>query len=513
MGSNHKYAQINQISFWVLYLWGQLYFIRDGGAYLLDGKVIGYSWYNYLRQAWLIERRISRHYNYFREPLYGGIIGEIGEHTSSYADVAILISSLSGSLAALFLGFSIWTCFPKNGAFWGGFASLSVFLSAGYLPVGRWGNHYSFLILGMTFLFWSLFRAIQNGKGWLLVAFSLGLACSIDQRSFLWSIPVFLLAFFSTEGWKLRFLRIMLSIGGGWWMPRFFRWYFAEDPKHRLSFSQVLAFQREVVSRWAAGEQGVSLHACSSLSEQAYLRLTFFGSSCSREILTWNWNDKITGFSSFPFVLILVAFGGLFLVALRKNSKLFWRKWFLLFSIVGMVFFWSAIMPLPTRYLPSICIGLVLIVPFLFSVFEEGKGVWISWAFRGLALSSSLYLCYVGVDAQRSRIEMHRQVREQQEYWQIWQILQRYREKDSFLDCGEHGLNSLILPQRYVSMPFHQIKNSSFCEEWIEKGNGDWILLRDNSSLLQKIEQQTAWRNHYQSKEMHFSLWRFERPN
>ena len=65
------------------------------------------------------------------------------------------------------LGLAIRACFTRSGGFWGGFACLIVCLTPGFVPVGRWGNHYTFLILGMALIFWSSFRAIQNSKGWL----------------------------------------------------------------------------------------------------------------------------------------------------------------------------------------------------------------------------------------------------------------------------------------------------------------------------------------------------------
>ena len=502
---------INRVSFWVLYLWGQLYFIRDGGAYLLDGKVIGYSWYNYLRQAWLIERRISRHYNYFREPLYGGIIGEFGEHTGSYADVAILVSSISGSLSSLFLGLGVWSCFPRNGGFWGGFASLTMFLSAGLLPTGRWGNHYSLLILGMVLIFWSLLRAIHHRKHWGVVALTLGIACAIDQRVFPWIPIAMIFCTLSARSWARGSLYSLLMLITGLGVPRFFRWFFAEDPRHRLSIEEVMQFQREVVSRWSLGDVGNRTTACSSLPEVDYLRPAFFLTDCSWEIVVWNWSRKITAFSVVPLSWVWAGLGIIFLAALFHNSRNLWIKWLFLCSIIGMVLFWSALMPLPSRYLPSTCIGLGLIMPFLLAILDQ-RGPNFRFFLCVLASTSVLYLCYFGAGAAESRKEINRQIREQEEYWQIWQIVQRYQEQDSFLDCGEKGLNALILPQTYVARPFHQLKNSSACEEWIENEQGDWILVTLDSSFLARLAVLDNWKLYYQRKDLDFSLWKLERP-
>ena len=504
---------LDRFSFWILYLWGQLYFIRDGGAYLLDGKIIGYSWYNYLRQAWLIERRISRHYNYFREPLYGGIIGEFGEHTDSYANIGILLSSLSGSLAALFLGYTIRNCFSKNGGFWGGFASFTIFLAPGFLPIGRWGNHYTLLVLGMTLIFWSLFRAIRHSKGWIWVGLSLGFASAIDQRAFSWLLVVVFFSLLWSRNWKERFLYPLFLFLGGWGFPQFSRWFFAEDPKHRLSFTGVLAFQRDVAARWALGDVGTRTQTCFSVPVEEYLQLGFLGSDCSREILIWNWEKKLLGFSLFPLSWILVALGLLFSVAFFRRVKIFWSQNLLLSAILGSVLFWSALMPLPVRYLPSTCVGLSLIVPFFLAVLEGKRGVFWVWLIRISALFGALYLCYFGSDASYSRREMRQQVREQQKYWQIWQVVQRYQENGSFLDCGEKGLNSLILPRTYVSQPFHQVRNSSFCAEWIESGMGNWVLVDLKSPFQLKIEQRDDWKMFYRSPELAFSLWKFESPS
>ena len=90
--------------------------------------------------------------------------------------------------------------------------------------------------------------------------------------------------------------------------------------------------------------------------------------------------------------------------------------------------------------------------------------------------------------------------------------MQTYQERGSFLDCSEKGLNSLILPIRYVSQPFHQIRNSSSCVDWIDLGMGDWVLVGLNSQLEAKVEKQEEWKLYFRSNEDHFSLWKFESP-
>ena len=504
--------RLEQISFWLLYLWGQLYFIRDGGAYLLDGKVIGYSWYNYIRQAWLIERRISRHYNYFREPLYGGLVAEFGEITGSYANIAILVSSIAGSLAALVLGKIVWQIFPRNGGFWGGFASLSMFLVAGYLPIGRWGNHYTLLVLAMMLVFWRLFRSIHTSAGWGWLALSLGFAASVDQRSAPWLLVAIMFSLFFSRDWKWRSLNSIILIIGSFGIPRFWRWYFSDDSSHRLSTTAILNFQREVVSRWSLGEINSRTEACSQVPLEDYLQIGFFGTDCSWEILKVNWLEDIPSFTLFPVMWIFPVLGILFFVVLSKRCSVFFGHWALLAGIVGSVVFWSLIMPLPTRYLPSVCIGLCLVVPFALATIEPLKKPFFQWLLRLGTLGVVLQYSYTSPDMFAMRKNLKRQVDEQERYWRIWQIVKAYRGGGSFLDCSEMGFNSLMLPERYVSQPFHQLRNSSFCQEWIENGSGEWMLLKMDSSLGYKMESQEMWKSQYHFQEGNLSLWKYEGP-
>ena len=504
--------RIEQLSFWILYLWGQLYFIRDGGAYLLDGKVIGYSWYNYLRQAWLIERRIGRHYNYFREPLYGGIVAEFGELTGSYANMAILVSSLAGSLAALVLGRLVWQSVPKNGGFWGGFASLSMFLIAGNLPIGRWGNHYTLLVFATILVFWQLFRSIQTSGGWGWLALSLGFAASVDQRLAPWLMVAIGFSVFFSKNWKWRVLNPILLGIGGMGCPRFLRWYFEEEVRHRLSTAEILEFQRDVVSRWALGDVNSRTKACDPVPMEDYLQVGFIGTDCSWEIMKFNWLKDIPSFTLFPVHWIFVALGLLLIVVLLQRSAVRFGHWLLLTGIVGSVVFWSLIMPLPTRYLPSVCIGLSLVIPFTFAMIEPLNKPFLRWFLRLGMLGVALYYGYVAPEMFEIRKKERRQVDEQERYWRIWQIVDEYRADESFLDCAQMGFNSLILPERYVSMPFHQLRNSSFCQEWIENGSGTWVLVQMGSSLGQNIESLELWNHQYHFQEGNLSLWKYEGP-
>ena len=480
--------------FYAWFVIGQVYLVAYSNAYVLDQKIAGYSWYNYLIQGWFVERRMARQYNYFREPLYPGILGELGEHFDSYANAALLISSLSLSLSSLFIGLATWKLLPKNGAFWGGVASVLLYGTPAMLESSRWGNHYSLLMMGSAIAFWGFSTASRTS---IPAALSVALLCSIDQRAILWIIPVVLLHFFSGDKLWKKIAQSLFSVFLIVLIPRMFRVYFSEDSKHRLSLEQVLEFQRDVVQRWSLGDDRQLTMMCRELNQSDFLQLSFLPTDCAQAILSHNWWKQLPQFM--PFSMNLYAVLTLILLLLSFFSSGQARRGIYALFAFLQVYFWARIMPLPIRYLPSIAIVLIPIFPLCLGVIEEKMNSF-RWGFRLMVALCCFFYFYPDQDENRQRSTFRQQ--EQTEYWTFWQQFQKqYTEGDRFLDCSEMGLNSLILPKKYVRQPFHQTRRQKECSDWIVEGSGTWIFLSPNSAEIQVARESSNWRESIRYKE------------
>ena len=103
--------------------------------------ISGYSWSENFRQAWMVEHRVSDHYDYIRQPLYSWMMGRFTPANGSYVLTALWVSRICVVLTALACCRVVWLLSPPATAVWG--ASLSLVLAGVTLwDVTLWGNGY-----------------------------------------------------------------------------------------------------------------------------------------------------------------------------------------------------------------------------------------------------------------------------------------------------------------------------------------------------------------------------------
>ena len=151
----------------VLYWW-------LGFAFVLDGTVEGYHWADYFENAWMIVNRVDLGYASFRYPLHAALVGHLGEALDSYANAAILVSSVGAF--AMVLGNGLLGR-VLAGPWAGGVAALLVPTAQVALTAGRWGNLYTALA-GASLLTLGLAAVVARRPRWGLAALA-GLVGSV----------------------------------------------------------------------------------------------------------------------------------------------------------------------------------------------------------------------------------------------------------------------------------------------------------------------------------------------
>jgi hypothetical protein len=497
-------SRLEILYFWLLFLIGQIYFVRDGSAYQLDGRISGYSWYNYLGQAWFVSERMPRNYNYFREPLYSGIVAQTGDLLNSYADGALLLSSIAGTIFSFCVGRVVW---QLSDGFMGGWAAILASTSGGMLLVGRWGNHYPLMACCSALVLLGSVSWMKNRsliKTVLLIVI-FGVSTSIDQRLMVLGLPILLWAILVN---KKKFWQGLLVFFGGLLTPKVFRWWFDDDPKHRLNIEQILDFQREVIHRWTTTSQTELANVCKGIQTEDLLRIEHWFSQCGVGMVVDNFVHRLPIFSSVPLGFSLFA---LLLLWSRTKERLNWK---ISVYLIGMSWFfylmWSFSMPLPIRYMPQFAILMAISLPI---------GIFHGCQLINLSRVSSFFVSLLCVSCSFGYLHqspdnfhtMKLYNKEQSKSLEVFDLLDRYRKDEPFLDCAEKGLNMYVLPQRYQEVLFHQIQDISPCRKWIERQDTRWILVNPNRTdgLYSALKNHKNWSIAIHFPENDFSIWKY----
>ena len=255
----------------------------------------GYGWSGYVANAWSIQRRMTESYDTFRAPLHGWLLGGMGEAMGSYADAAILISSLCVAGMVLSAGLAGRAL---SGPWAGGLAAAALPLSASTTHAVRWANSYPVLALTTGA---SLALAVCTAR-WPRPMLALGtgvltgLAWVSDGRGLIALPPAMVLiavASASASGWR-RWL-----IGGGFALGMLagpgvearVQWSEARVP----SLSKKIGVQRGVVQRWILLSRDDALMAvCGELPESVLLTRDYFSTECPPEMVRYNLTNRLS---------------------------------------------------------------------------------------------------------------------------------------------------------------------------------------------------------------------------
>jgi len=235
-----------------------------GAAFVLDGRVGGYTWTDQLRNAWMIHHRESRFYDLFREPLYGGTVGALGEALNSYPNSAILVSSMAMVLFVLGVGL---TARALAGPAAGGLAAMTVPLVTNVALAARWGNSYPLSGAGIALVLAGGCALARWGRVWMGFAVpAFAFALLVDRRAMLWLPGLLLLGTVGilrhNRKRDLLWLGLFVLVG---WTPSLANRYFEVDPVRRakLDWHTMITTQQAVAKRFATVTPDASMaEAC-----------------------------------------------------------------------------------------------------------------------------------------------------------------------------------------------------------------------------------------------------------
>ena len=110
---------------------------RDGDAMVLDERVTGYQWADYMNNCWLVANRITERYDGWRGIVHAGICGSAGEALGSYPNGAILVASVSVFILIFCAGLAA----RAMGGAWAGFlAAVTLAWVPTVSQAAHWGN-------------------------------------------------------------------------------------------------------------------------------------------------------------------------------------------------------------------------------------------------------------------------------------------------------------------------------------------------------------------------------------
>ncbi len=453
---------------------GWLWLWLAGRAFVLDGWMEGYGWSGYVLNAWSIQRRMVENYDYFRAPLHGLLLGWAGEGMGSYADAAILISSLSVAGMVLSAGLSGRALV---GPWVGGLAAAVLPLTASTAHAVRWANSYP--VLGVT-TGGSLAAGLLLAR-WphpvlaLLTGALTGLATAADGRGMVALPPAILLAILAARhaaGWRRWLILAGLALGllAGPGVKAAVDWDAGQVP----TLSEKVAIQQDVVRRWIHQSADDDLMAgCGGLAVGDMLTRTYLESDCPEAMVRYNltrrlprhlplgaltvlgllavlpggrgWRGAVEGGA------LLLAAGGMgLLVVLTPMADRYILQFAVLLAVLGPVGLGRLIHTLsPAPLRPWLCAAAMLAV-----------GAW-AWRADPTARSQPTAL---QSNEEKQRLEVLRH-----------QLRDHVGPDTKFLDCSNQQLALSLLPAipqagfQHLNFPILQVDDAAACLTWIRQ--------------------------------------------
>ena len=465
----------------VLYWWA-------GHAFVLDGDVSGYHWSDYLENAYMVVHGIDLGYARFRHPLHGALVGHLGEALWSYANAALLVSSVGA--AALVVGSGLLGR-VLAGPWAGGVAAFLVPTARVALTAGRWGNLYTALA-GASLLTLALgavtARRPRVGLA-LLAGLAGGLAWGLDARG-LAMVPaagalVVLGALRVPTGpWRRArqgalLAAFVLPLALGPVSKEALRVPGAGQP----TLAMQIEVQRKVFLRWATtGHFDTPMPAaCAGEDPTAPLHPRLLATDCAREMLRFNLSRPIPDHTLVPVVLLWLGLP-LCLVprrgeGLRDVADSAAALGLGAASLVALVLW----MPFPDRYLLQFAplFGLVPVVGVSRLVQRLFPARLAPWAAAAAALGVAGAAWQLdptdrgaptNVDNSRE-VQLIRQLTAQVSA--VWQ------QGDTLLDCADLHTPARWLPYRTSTPPMMRL-DDAFCLRWLAAPQGEtraWLIL------------------------------------
>ena len=240
-------------------------------------EISGYGWGDSLHHVWLVSQGEHRHYDYFRAPFHGWLVGLVLPWTSSVHQATLLITRASLILSAVSLSAVVGQRYPRNSFAIIGTAAFSLVVVP---DVWLWGNGYPLSLAGLCLLLWG--GLSYAGTPGFFLLYGVHIAVMSDSRMLAWLI-VLLPAILKHPRWRfLCALPIML------FSPMLMEWLVDWDPAHKLAGSSSAIFSSRLLSGGQPSPKINSFKWCQGLPAASYWSPEFLFETCSRATLTHN---------------------------------------------------------------------------------------------------------------------------------------------------------------------------------------------------------------------------------
>lgn len=337
------------------------------GVFLLwlrrpDGVLIsGYGWPNALRNAWLIAEGQTRHYDYFRDPLYSVLLNALTPVSGTYALAAEVLGWGIAIGTWILLCGIVKRLSGTAGVWWLLYALTQAPL---LLSMSVHANTYPLSALTLLWCFGASIAYVQcpNRRHQLMLWASFALALCADGRAMA-LLPLGLWGLWQRgRNPKMRIQQILLFISVIWGVPELLDLWCALEPEKLAAHhvGMLHDFQQSVAQRWAlVGTDLRMAKLCEPIAQSDFLTLSFLGTDCARAILSHNLTERWPLVLYFPWWQL---WGGAVLSVLLCRGSLGWTIG------LGALGLWvaSALTVLPPRYLLQLgplmmvflCVGL-----------------------------------------------------------------------------------------------------------------------------------------------------------
>ncbi|MBM73944.1 MAG: hypothetical protein CMK59_00980 [Proteobacteria bacterium] len=387
----------------------------------------GYGWSGSLRQAWMVNHELWRHYDYFREPLHGFLLSYLGELFESYPKGGLFIGFTSVVTCICTTGGAAWCLAPRSCAGWvAGFAMIVSTVTIPY--VGLWLNGYPLSLAALSLLLFSSTMLTLKKRRWSFYFALLGscFAMLCDSRFIGW-LPIFWTAFlFSGMIKRSKWIGIVLLLPI--LAPSLGHIVFKSDPAHLLSWKEKRTFQQEVAQRWVQKTEDQRMKSlCEEVSLDLFWTSEFLTTQCSRAVLAHNIYTRLPTRTPISPWLLCVCFLVFFIKRNHRASSL-------LGLYILPLWVMASFTPIPPRYMiwvtPTIAILPALAIAHL--PFARFLFVLATCALIQVKENPSQirYIEEHGVSSQDSR------------------SLQKIKMSDELIfDCTPKGISLLLLPK------------------------------------------------------------------
>ncbi|HCH64434.1 MAG: hypothetical protein CL927_06960 [Deltaproteobacteria bacterium] len=496
-----------------------------GELFVLDQTVAGYHWDSWLNNAWFVAHGHFERMDGFRKPLFGFLVGSLGE-SMGYADASIILSSvavvvmiMAGGLLARVLG----------GPAAGGLAAFAVGASPLVQNAAHWATGYPLLAAGTALALALAAAYAVHGLRWTALAAGLAtiLALSVEDRGLL-VLPMVLglLALGllrKARHWPL-VLGLVVAVAA---VPPAIDHSLGHRAPNALSLAEKRSIQQAVVHRWLSIERDQNLvAACTHIQADQTLQASFYTTRCAREVLRYNSRTIGPGTTLFPAAWVLIC-AVLWWVGGPLRGR---REALAMGALAGVTWLlFAAATPMPHRYILQFAVPLAVVVPVattrLAGMLQSGWAGWMLKLVVCLVLSGAAWL--LDPYERDSITQRTRGDWSSAEWARDAQIVRdTIPDGEQYLDCSGHAVNSALLPEHlYLRRPVMN-PSADLCLQWVTDRNLSgsrprWLSVSPSQTLRapqtrekvridELVAKTDGWS--YVSSKLNFQLWVYQRP-